>query len=169
MLEAGSVGDCRTLAAVLGRNPRPVEQFVDDRERTGMRSRAQLDWLLPLLRYAVAAMWIATGLVSAFVFPLQESLALLARTGLHGELALAALYGAASFDVALGLAGLFDVTRRWAYRIQLLLIGAYTIIITVCLPEYWAHPYGPILKNIPLVAAIGILYYLDEGHGPTAR
>ena len=37
---------------------------------------------------------------------------------------------------------------------QLLLIGGYTLLITLFLPEYWLHPYGPISKNLPLMAAI---------------
>lgn len=169
MLEAGSVGSCREFAAVLGRKPRPVDRFIGEHEREAMRRRAQLDWLLPLLRCAVAAMWIVTGWVSAFVFPLESSLALLARTGLYGTDALVALYGAAALDILLGIAVFIRPLRRWAYCAQLILIASYTVIITIFLPDYWAHPYGPILKNIPLLAAIAILHQLDDGHGSADR
>lgn len=169
MLEAGNVGDCRTMSALLGRTPRPVDRFIGNHEREAMRVRAQLDWLLPLLRVAVAAMWIATGWISAFVYPVESSLALLARVGLHGPVALAALYGAAALDVVLGVAVFFARVRRLAYCVQIALIAFYTLVITAWLPEYWAHPYGPVLKNIPLLVAIAVLHQLDDGRGHPDR
>jgi hypothetical protein len=36
------------------------------------------------------------------------------------------------------------------------------VIITIRLPEYWLHPYGPILKNLPMLAAIYLLYTLEK-------
>lgn len=163
MLEAGNVGDPEGFAAVLGRRPRDAADFIAGHERATMRHVAQLGWLVPLLRYAVAIMWIATGIVSALVFPLESSLALLARTGLVGVSALVALYGAAALDVLLGMAPLLLRRRRWIYRLQLLLIAFYTVVITFHLPGFWAHPYGPVLKNLPLMAAIAVLHELDDG------
>lgn len=165
MLEAGNVGDPGGFAAVLGRSPKDAGDFVAEPHRATMRRTAQLDWLVPLLRYAVAIMWIATGIVSAFVFPVESSLDLLARTGLVGLPALVALYGAAALDVLLGIAPLVSTRRRWIYRLQLLLIAFYTAVITLCLPEFWAHPYGPVLKNMPLLVAIAALHELDDGEG----
>ena len=53
--------------------------------------------------------------------------------------------------------------RRWSYAAQMLLMLGYTAIITVWLPEFWWHPYGPVLKNLPLLAATWLLYRLDDG------
>lgn len=162
MLEAGNTGDCEGFATVLGRRPRQPSEFFDEVGRDAMRRTAELSWLVPLLRYAVALMWVVTGIVSAFVFPVGSSLDLLARTGLVGTPALVALYGAAALDVVLGLAPLLVTPRQWIYRMQLVLIVIYTVVITACLPEYWAHPYGPVLKNLPLLAAIAVLHELDR-------
>ena len=163
MLEAGNVGDPEEFAAVLGRPPKDAADFIAERDRATMRRAAQLDWLVPLLRYAVAIMWIVTGVVSAFVFPVGSSLGLLARTGLAGVPALVALYGAAALDALLGIAPLVSTRRRGIYRLQLFLVAFYTVVITLCLPEFWAHPYGPVLKNLPLLAAIAVLHELDDG------
>lgn len=163
MLEAGNVGDPEDFAAVLGRQPRDAADFIAERDRAAMRHAAQLDWLVPLLRYAVAIMWVATGIISALVFPVEASLGLLARTGLVGVPAVVALYGAAVLDVLLGIAPLLLTRRRWIYRLQLLLIAFYTVVITFHLPEFWIHPYGPVLKNLPLMAAIATLHELDDG------
>jgi hypothetical protein len=123
---------------------------------------------VPLLRWTTAVLWIATGLLSAFVFPVRESLELLARTGLLGAAATVALYGAAAFDLALGLALFLRApVRRWAYCLQIALMLGYTVLITAFLPEYWAHPYGPVLKNLPLLAATALLLALDGRHAQT--
>jgi len=162
MLERGSCGDPTPMAALTGRSPRPVEAFgAEGMEALGLRSR--LRWLEPLMRFSLAVMWIATGIVSLGAYPVADSLAMLARTGLHGPLALAALYGAAALDLAFGVATLAMRRRLWLYRAQLALILGYTLVITLRLPEYWLHPFGPILKNIPVMALIIVLHELERG------
>jgi hypothetical protein len=52
---------------------------------------------------------------------------------------------------------------------QLLLIAGYTLLITVFLPEYWLHPYGPISKNLPLMAAIALLWAAEPARQRGAR
>lgn len=164
MLERGSTGDPARLSALLGRRPRGAADFLAGRDGTVLRRTARLSWLVPLMRHAVAAMWLATAWVSLAVYPRQSSLELLARTGLHGAAASVALYGAAILDAAAGAAPLLleGTRRRPAYRLQLGLILFYTLAITACLPEYWAHPYGPVLKNLPLLAMILALHELDD-------
>jgi uncharacterized protein YbjT (DUF2867 family) len=161
MLEAGNTADASDTAVLLGREPRPVEQFLNPGLHALVARQAQLEWLLPLLRWSVALVWIWTGIVSLGLYPRAESLALLRRTGVTGALADLALYGAAALDLALGI-GVFVVQRRrllWLAQIALML--AYTLIITIQLPEFWLHPYGPILKNLPLLVCIGLLYRLE--------
>jgi hypothetical protein len=51
--------------------------------------------------------------------------------------------------------------RRVLWLVQMMLIVGYTIIISIGLPEFWLHPYGPILKNLPMLAAIYLLYALE--------
>ncbi len=169
MLEQGNSGDARRFAEVLGRKPRPVTDFIADDHVPALRRQAQLSWLVPLMRFTVAAMWLVTAWVSLFVYPQHTSLALLARSGLEGGLGVAALYGAAGLDALLGVATLFARRRRGIYRVQLALIAFYTVIISLYLPEYWAHPYGPVLKNLPLLAMILALHELDDAHGPGSR
>ncbi len=161
MLEAGNTADPADTSALLARPPRPVDQFLTRDERRLVAEHAQLEWLLPVLRWSIALVWIWTGVVSLGLYPRAESLALLARTGLTGALADVALYGAAALDLFLGAATLLMRRRRWLWIAQFVLILAYTIIITIKLPEFWLHPYGPILKNLPLLACIALLYRLE--------
>jgi hypothetical protein len=39
---------------------------------------------------------------------------------------------------------------------------AYSVVIAIMLPEYWLHPFGPLLKNLPMLAAIVTLHELEE-------
>jgi uncharacterized protein YbjT (DUF2867 family) len=161
MLEAGSTADPVDTCELLARPPRPVEEFIARDERQLVAEHGQLEWLLPVLRWSIALVWIWTGIVSLGLYPRAASLTLLARTGITGTVADIALYGAAALDLVLGAAILLVRRRRWLWLAQFVLILAYTIIITVKLPEFWLHPYGPILKNLPLLACIALLYCLE--------
>ena len=169
MLQAGSTAAAEPMATVLGRDPRAATSFLNEASRASLRTHAALFWLRPLLRISLALMWIITGYVSAFVYPFPASMDLLAHTGLHGVAATVALYGAAGLDAVLGLLLFMPAWRRLSYTVQLVLITAYTVVISVFLPEYWAHPYGPILKNLPLLAAIALARELDTPHGRHRR
>lgn len=161
MLLRGNTADPAATTRLLGRSPRPVEAFVAPAEARARAQAGKLAWLLPLLRWSVALVWIVTGLVSLGLYPVERSYELLARTGITGALAPVALYGAAALDLAFGIAILTLRRRRLLWLAQIVVILAYTLIITVALPEYWLHPYGPVLKNVPLLAAIWLLYELE--------
>ena len=164
MLERGNHAPATAVTRLLGRPPRRVSAFPGG-DPEAARTAAVLAWALPLLRWSLAAVWIVTGVLSLGIFPVDESLALLARLGLHGVLAQAMLYGAAVLDLAVGLALLFAPGLRWLWGLQAAVVGGYTVLISVWLPEFWLHPYGPILKNLPLLAAIALLHAL-EGRRP---
>jgi len=162
MLMRGNVASATAITALLGRAPRPVESFIEPASARAVANEARLAWLLPVLRATVGLVWIVTGIVSLGIFPLAESYALLARVGLTGMLASIALYGAALLDFAFGIGVFVMRRRRWLWRAQLLLIVAYMVIITIHLPEFWLHPYGPVLKNLPLLAAIMMLHEFED-------
>jgi uncharacterized protein YbjT (DUF2867 family) len=160
MLDRGNSGDPGPLLRLLGRPARPIASFVLDPRAE--RARAKLDWLLPILRISIALVWIATAIVSAFVYPVAGSYELLARTGIPEALRPLMLYGAAAFDMLLGLGILFLKRRRWLWLAQLGLIGFYTVAIAWKLPEFLVHPYGPLTKNLPMLAAIWLLVQLED-------
>jgi uncharacterized protein YbjT (DUF2867 family) len=161
MLLRGNVASPEAITGVLGRPPRPVEAFIERDSARLVADEARLGWLLPLLRFSIALVWIVTGVVSLGIYPVADSYALLARVGLTGIAASIALYGAALLDLAFGIGILVMRRRRWLWRAQMLLIAGYTAIISFYLPEFWAHPYGPLLKNIPMLAALVVLHELE--------
>jgi hypothetical protein len=118
---------------------------------------------LELTRYTLAAVWLATGALSLGIFPQQESLDLLAKVGLHGNAALVALYGSAALDVLLGILTLARPSKM-LWRAQAALVLGYSVIIAIYLPAYWLHPFGPVLKNLPIL----LLLWLLHEHGESA-
>ena len=162
MLIRGNTAPPAAFARALGRAPREPERFVEAAAGRALANEARLAWLLPLLRYAIAFVWIATGIVSLGIYPVEESYALLARVGLTGAAAALALYGAALLDLAFGVGTLVMKRRKWLWRAQIALIAGYTVIISFFLPEYWAHPYGPLTKNLPMLAALVMLHEFER-------
>ena len=165
MLERGNTADTAPLARLLQRPPLAIDAFIAGVEAEPLRLQAQLDWLLPLLRFSIAAVWVVTGVVSLGLYPVEQSYLLLERVGVTGALAPLMLYGAALLDIALGVATLALKRRRWLWWLQIGVIVGYTAIITVKLPEFWLHPYGPLLKNLPMLVAIWLLLETEKTHG----
>lgn len=116
---------------------------------------------LKLMRYTLAAVWLVTGMLSLGIFPQRESLELLEHVGLHGAVALSSLYGSASLDIALGI---LTIARPSPilWRTQAMLVLAYSVIIAYCLPWYWLHPFGPVLKNLPILLLLWLLHEHEE-------
>ena len=166
MLQRGNEASAGDTERLLGHPPRAAAAFVPAPFAREIRRSAVLDALLPVLRLSIALVWIVTGIVSLGVYPVEESYALLARAGVEGALAPWALYGAALLDLALGIATLAPSRRRWLWLAQMALILGYTAIISVRLPDYWLHPYGPVLKNLPMLAALWLLYLVDRREEP---
>lgn len=110
-----------------------------------------------VIRCALATVWLVTGLVVLFVYPKADSLHLLASVGLTGLAADVALYLGALLDVVMGVLTL-TVRRQWLWQLQALLIVGYTIIISIGLPEFWMHPFGPLLKNLPILVLLWLLH-----------
>ncbi|RQV22203.1 NAD-dependent epimerase/dehydratase family protein [Burkholderia cenocepacia] len=160
MLRGGNTGDPTAVTAVLGRPPRGLGSFIGA-EAGALRRDALAMWRRPVLVGALAIVWIWTAIASAFIHPLHASLALLAPAHLTGLPALIALYAASALDFAFGIATVVAPSRRlWAA--QAALIVAYSAVIAVTMPGLLAEPFGPVLKNVPILAILLILYSEEE-------
>ncbi|MBN3749596.1 SDR family oxidoreductase [Burkholderia sp. Se-20373] len=160
MLRGGNTGDPAAATAMLGRPPRGIDAFIGA-EAAALRRDALAMWRRPLLRGALAIVWIWTAIASAFIHPLHASLALLAPARLTGLPALIALYAASALDFGLGIATVVAPSRRlWAA--QAALIVAYSAVIAVTMPALLAEPFGPVLKNVPILAILLILFSEEE-------
>lgn len=164
MLLRGHQADPAAISTLLGHAPRPVESFIDAHEAGSLVREAGVQNLGLVARLSVALVWLWTGVVSLGLYPVPDSLALLDDFGLRGGPALAALYAGAVLDLALGVLTL-AAPAHWMRRVwaaQLIVIAGYTAMITLRMPHWWLHPYGPLSKNLPMMAVIGMLWIMQR-------
>lgn len=156
MLQTGSTGDVTETTTLLGRPPTGLRQFIGADARA-LRDRALNAWRLPILRAVLAFVWLWTAVVSAFVYPRDSSMALLARSHLHGGLATASFWLATLIDFVFGVMTIVRPGRQ-LWIAQAGVITAYSMIIAFTMPELLWHPFGPLLKNLPVLAILLILF-----------
>jgi hypothetical protein len=162
MLERGNTAPVGEMARVLGRLPRAPREFIKGDLASWAARNAKWTWLSVLMRLAIAAVWLTAGVVSAGIYPIERSVALVEATGVGPGLSTALVYLGAALDVSLGVATLTMRRRSLLWLAQIAVITVYTIIITLWLPEFWLHPFGPVIKNLPLVIAIYLVYEFER-------
>lgn len=166
MLKAGNVGDDGPMRDILGRQARTLPVALARHPAVAAdRWRARLLPLAMPLRLMLAAIWIWTGIVSLGLYPVADSYALLAPLGLTGLSAGIALYTGAVLDLALGLALLYRWRPVTVGALQLAVMAAYTILISLYLPELWLHPFGAITKNLAVAGATLAMMAMEAEHG----
>ena len=161
MLEAGSTASPATFEHLLGRPPMPFVRSLDAIPSRTLRLDAVWFWADPLLRTALAVVWLVTAWVSVFVYPMSASRELLRPVGIEGWLAPVAVWTGTALDAAFGVLTLLRPSRL-LWLAQLGLILAYSLIIALFLPQMWAHPFGPLLKNVPILVVLLLLLATTE-------
>jgi hypothetical protein len=109
-----------------------------------------------LARASLILVWVGTALVSAWQAE-GLSRSLLAATdviptALYGWI----IWGGAGVDLLLGL-GMLLRPGRLVYGAALGMTALMTLVATVVDPALWLHPLGPISKNLPIMALLGLL------------
>jgi uncharacterized protein YbjT (DUF2867 family) len=117
------------------------------------RLDAYVYFVRPLLRLALAFLWLASGLVG--LLWLQEWAALLASRFPAWRAAIGpVLASAALLDLAIAAL----LVARWRPKrlaaIQFIVVAAYTAALALFAPGAWLEPLGPLVKNVPILAAI---------------
>lgn len=167
MLERGNVGDPAGFIAATGIVPASLDVALA-RTPAGAddRAAARLAPLAPVMRAALALVWLAGGLIPLLLTPRATSLALLARTGIAGPAAPLALHGAAALDIAIGLALLTGFRVRAAALGGLALTAGYSAILAVRMPGLWADPLGPLVKNFAVLGlSLAVAALAERDHG----
>lgn len=112
---------------------------------------------LILLRYSLVFVWLATAAASLWEWN-GQSTQLLVSAGIRSPLLIHALvWGGAGLDAVLGMALWFKPCRR-SYLLALVVMLSMTVLATLLHPTLWLHPLGPLTKNIPIAAALWILF-----------
>lgn len=116
------------------------------------RTLSRLYWSM---RLGIAFIWLWTAFVSWYVHPHADSIGMLRKAGVtvHTDVAFAASCG---LDLMMGVASLI-YARRLLWQAQFLLVGAYSVVICLFLPEFLMHPFGAITKNLTVLTCLAML------------
>jgi uncharacterized protein YbjT (DUF2867 family) len=110
-----------------------------------------------LLRGSVALLWAVTAAVSALLPHESGVLALLARCGFEGGLGIAVWIMSCTLNVALAVA-ILRQPGAWTYAVQIGAVLGYTLTAAWHMPELTIDHCGPLLKNVPLLALLVLLW-----------
>ncbi len=163
MLRQSNTANAEGFTRYLGHSPGSLEQALQATPASqAERWHARLYFMRPLLNFSIALVWLWAGLVSAFLYPVADSYQMLSRIGITGGWAPLTLYGASLADVALGISVLLRWRPRLITALQIGIMLAYSVAISIYLPEFWLHPFGPLIKNLPFLMAILVLLIIEE-------
>jgi uncharacterized protein YbjT (DUF2867 family) len=161
-LEHGNTGDADGYAKASGLSPRGWREALDRHPAHAQdRWHARLYFVRPLLRWAIALLWIASGIVgwaavAQWAGPVARAL------GVSREAGAALLACSCLCDMVLGAL----VLARWKppalAAVQAAVVLGYTAVAGIVQPALWMDPFGPLLKNLPVLAAIGALAAIEE-------
>ncbi len=161
-MEHGNTGDYDALRAATGIEAvRWKAWLAANPAHAQDRWHARLYFVRPMLRWTLALLWIASGF--AGLYGLREWTPLVAATlGIPFLAAGLGLVAACILDIVLACL----VARRWKppflAAIQVGAALAYTTVATLLWPSLWLESLGPLLKNVPIVAAILALGAIEE-------
>jgi len=114
-----------------------------------------------LLRYSLAIFWLVSA-ITGLLDLRGWSVLLVSHLPIRIGTALFVLASACIANVVVA----FLVFRAWRPRrlagIQFCLVLGYTAIATILFPSLWMEPLGPLLKNVPILAAILAWGALEE-------
>lgn len=153
-LAFGNIGSVENFTKATGIRPRKWSDALSAHPAQAQdRWHARLYFVRPLLRWALAAMWIGSGLVGLSQ-PLTYSARMMRFAGLPDAALPFIVRGSCLLDIVIGVA----LVMRWRLRAltlaQTAVVIIYTIGLSVANPSLWLDPFGPLLKNVPILVAI---------------
>ncbi|WCD80775.1 SDR family oxidoreductase [Pseudomonas sp. TUM22785] len=164
LAQRDNLGDAAPLEQLGGYRPARLDQRLDS--TWPQKARAVNGWLHPSMIIVLALIWLGTALVC--LGPgFDWGLRIMAEMGVHGLLAKLAVVGGALLDGLLGIGLLLRRWRRHALLAQLGLMLAYTLLISLLLPHYWADPYAAVGKNLVLMVATLWVLWLEPSQRKT--
>ncbi|NRA72282.1 MAG: NAD-dependent dehydratase [Gammaproteobacteria bacterium] len=116
-----------------------------------------------LAKYSLSFLWIFTGLTSIYFSP-EIGYDILSNANITGLVADVAIYFGGILDIILGLWFITSFKTKLCCMVQISVITTYTVLLTFIDASFWLHPFGPLTKNIPIIALIGYVYVSNINH-----
>lgn len=165
MLQEGNIGTPNAegkFALLSGVRPLSLREafaaapsFVQD------RWHARLYFLGPILRVALAFLWIGSALVG-FMTPLAQSQALFESADMSAALVAPLVWTASVADLILGILALIAWRPEVVATLMCISLVIYTAFIGVVFPSVWLEPFGGLLKNLPLIPSVLVMGVLSR-------
>lgn len=153
---AGNAGDSAAFAKAIGWRPRSLEDALRDcPAQVQDRWHARLFFVAPALRAVLILMWLMSAWLGLAYGAVQTGLVVDAL-GLPPASAGPLRIGTGLLDIAIAAQLMFDRSAPRVALTQLVVVAGYTVVIGLALPHLWLDPLGPLLKNLPIMAAIAI-------------
>lgn len=160
--ETRLTGDAAGFAAVTGIRPRGLPAVLAARPSESQDLwHARLYLLRPLIRLALALLWLVSGCLGLLTDPAHYSHLLLPDAA---DAAIARVAGVVmgTVDLAIAAALVFGWRLRTMAAVQFVLVLGYTVGLTALAPSLWTDPFGALLKNVPILALIAVHRVLEQ-------
>ncbi len=161
-LEHGVDADYAEFHKQTGLNIRSFSEILQQRPAgTQDLWHARLYLAKPAVRFALAFMWLVSG-IFGFIMPAAEFTKDLAMLHLPEAAMPWLARGFGTIDLVIAFGMIFAIKLDSLAKFQLLMVGGYTIGLTLLAPNLWLEPYGGLLKNIPVLMLILIHVVLEK-------
>jgi hypothetical protein len=110
------------------------------------------------LRWAVAFVWLATGVLVVIPEFREKGVPYLDKLSLPHWL----MYCTCAAEIALGLRVVLGRSTTWLTVLQVIVILTFSAILAIIEPILLVSPYGYLSKNIPLIAMIATAWLLER-------
>jgi uncharacterized protein YbjT (DUF2867 family) len=161
-LDHGNAVDSAAFTAATGVVPRAmVEALTATPAQTGDLWQARLYLLRPAIRTALVLLWLVSGL-SGLVASTADIAAALPLHGVGADTVVALGRAASVIDLVIAALLIWNRAPRFTFAAQLLMVGGYTFILTLLSPGLWLALFGPLLKNLPILALVTVDRILGE-------
>ena len=126
------------------------------------RLHARSFFAVPLLHVTLALFWILTGILSLLPRSFASAVSTVAEAGFSTSFARMLVAGVSIADIVLGVLFLLPGWVRRAGAAMLVLSAVYLIGLSAIAPQLWAEHFGPLLKVLPMMAAVLVVMTYQE-------
>ncbi len=160
--EARLTGDADGFAAATGLQARSLTSALLQKPAESQDLwHARLFLLRPLVRLALAVLWLVSGLLGVTADP-ESYNDLSARIAANPTIAYLIGSVMGIVDLIIATALILGWRLKSLAAVQFVLVLGYTVGLSLLAPSLWGDPIGGLLKNIPILALICVHRVLEE-------
>jgi len=161
-LETGVAADYAAFHAASNQSPRGFSDILRTRPAGSQDLwHARLYLIRPLIRFALMALWLVSGIIG-LLLPPERFLGGLTGVPLSPEALTIAARLAGGIDIAIALGLLVAWRLPQLAVVQLFMVATYTLAFGLLAPALWLAPYGGLLKNLPILCLLLVHKVLEE-------